>query len=169
MAKETMARIRISPYARKTAQELGVDIAAVFGTGPDGRIIWRDIDAAAKNRPASGAAGCMAEGLYTHADLTEARRLLAALPAGTMTLEALAEKAAAGCGADLRLVLPGPGAEGVLPALREGETAVLGVGLEGERAALYLAYSPAALGMERASACLGRIRAVLENPYLLVV
>ncbi|QQE10074.1 2-oxo acid dehydrogenase subunit E2 [Planctomycetota bacterium] len=39
---------RVSPLARKLAVEHGVDLAAVVGTGPDGRIIKRDILAAAK-------------------------------------------------------------------------------------------------------------------------
>ncbi|MBM4032069.1 MAG: 2-oxo acid dehydrogenase subunit E2 [Planctomycetes bacterium] len=36
----------ISPYARKLAAERGVDIAALQGTGPGGRIIARDVEAA---------------------------------------------------------------------------------------------------------------------------
>jgi len=40
-------RLAISPRARMVARELGVDIAAVTGTGPDGRIVERDVRAAA--------------------------------------------------------------------------------------------------------------------------
>ena len=40
-------RIRVSPVARKIAEEHGVDLAAVKGTGPDGRIIKRDVLAVA--------------------------------------------------------------------------------------------------------------------------
>ncbi|MCC5831113.1 MAG: 2-oxo acid dehydrogenase subunit E2 [Phycisphaeraceae bacterium] len=36
-------RIRISPVARKIAEEMGVDIESIKGTGPDGRIIKRDV------------------------------------------------------------------------------------------------------------------------------
>ncbi len=36
-------RVRVSPVARKMAQEFGVDLSTVKGTGPDGRIIKRDI------------------------------------------------------------------------------------------------------------------------------
>ena len=39
-------RIRISPVARKIAEEAGFDFAGVKGTGPDGRILRRDIEAA---------------------------------------------------------------------------------------------------------------------------
>jgi pyruvate dehydrogenase E2 component (dihydrolipoamide acetyltransferase) len=45
-------KIRVSPLARKIADDKGVDLAMVRGTGPDGRIIKRDVlDAAA--RPAA--------------------------------------------------------------------------------------------------------------------
>lgn len=42
-------KIRISPLARKIARQMGVDTAAVTGTGPNGRIIKRDILAAAES------------------------------------------------------------------------------------------------------------------------
>ena len=43
------ARIRISPLAKKTAAKLGVDYTVISGTGPNGRIVQRDILAAAEN------------------------------------------------------------------------------------------------------------------------
>jgi len=50
-------RVRSSPAARKRAQELGVDISNVAGTGPGGRVTLEDVDAAAaassKSSPAS--------------------------------------------------------------------------------------------------------------------
>lgn len=48
------ARIRISPLARKTAAKMGVDYSGIAGTGPSGRIVLKDILAAAeaqKNAP----------------------------------------------------------------------------------------------------------------------
>jgi len=48
------ARARISPVARRMAEELGVDINSLRGTGPGGRVIKRDIEAAA-TRKGSGA------------------------------------------------------------------------------------------------------------------
>ncbi len=39
----TGGRIRVSPVARKLAEEHGVDLATLQGSGPDGRIIKRDI------------------------------------------------------------------------------------------------------------------------------
>src|SRR5688572_30651633 len=51
-------RIKISPLARKLADEKGIDPATVAGSGPGGRIVRADILAAEKNPPAkkSGAA-----------------------------------------------------------------------------------------------------------------
>ena len=47
-----MERMKISPYARRTAKELGVDVSVLAGTGPHGRIVWRDVDAAS-HKPAT--------------------------------------------------------------------------------------------------------------------
>jgi pyruvate dehydrogenase E2 component (dihydrolipoamide acetyltransferase) len=44
IAKGEGERIRISPVARKMAEEQMVDIAHVKGTGPDGRIVKEDIE-----------------------------------------------------------------------------------------------------------------------------
>ena len=49
-------RIRISPLARKTAAKLGVDYTALRGTGPSGRIVQRDILAAAQAQKETAAA-----------------------------------------------------------------------------------------------------------------
>ena len=45
-------RIRISPLARKIAGQMGVDYTVLTGTGPSGRIVKRDILAAAEAAPA---------------------------------------------------------------------------------------------------------------------
>ncbi|HYV23382.1 MAG TPA: dihydrolipoamide acetyltransferase family protein, partial [Candidatus Bathyarchaeia archaeon] len=39
-------RVRSSPAARKRAQELGVDIGSITGSGPGGRVTLEDVDAA---------------------------------------------------------------------------------------------------------------------------
>ena len=49
-------RVRSSPAARKRAEELGVDIASVRGTGPGGRINIEDVEAAAGGPAAARAA-----------------------------------------------------------------------------------------------------------------
>ncbi len=38
-------RLKISPLARRMANELGVDLTKIIGTGPDGRILQEDIQA----------------------------------------------------------------------------------------------------------------------------
>jgi pyruvate dehydrogenase E2 component (dihydrolipoamide acetyltransferase) len=44
------ARVRASPVARRIAAELGVDLARVPGTGPEGRVTETDVRAAAKSK-----------------------------------------------------------------------------------------------------------------------
>ncbi|MCH8993688.1 MAG: 2-oxo acid dehydrogenase subunit E2 [Chloroflexi bacterium] len=53
-AVATDGRVRASPVARKLAQERGIDLTQVSGTGPDGRIVRRDVEAATA-QPAAGA------------------------------------------------------------------------------------------------------------------
>ena len=42
----TEARIKASPLARRLAEEMGVDLAALTGSGPEGRIVKEDVIAA---------------------------------------------------------------------------------------------------------------------------
>jgi pyruvate dehydrogenase E2 component (dihydrolipoamide acetyltransferase) len=51
-AKAGAGRIKASPLARRIARERGVDLAALAGTGPDGRIVADDVE----NAPVGGAA-----------------------------------------------------------------------------------------------------------------
>lgn len=50
-------RVRISPVARRIANQSGVDVTMLKGSGPDGRILRRDVEAAieAGERPAAAA------------------------------------------------------------------------------------------------------------------
>lgn len=55
--------IKISPLARKLADEHGLDVNKIAGTGPDGRIIKRDVLKAAQDgtaRPSAGGGAAMA-------------------------------------------------------------------------------------------------------------
>lgn len=78
-------RVTASPLARKKAEELGVDITSVAGTGPNGRITASDVEAAASgSAPAKKAAAAPAKPSWTPA--------AGVIPA-TPTARALAKKA----------------------------------------------------------------------------
>ena len=44
-------RIKSSPYARKLADEAGIDISLVAGTGPEGRVVAKDVEAFKESGP----------------------------------------------------------------------------------------------------------------------
>jgi pyruvate dehydrogenase E2 component (dihydrolipoamide acetyltransferase) len=46
-AAERRGRVKASPLARRIARERGIDLAAVVGTGPEGRVIAEDVEKAA--------------------------------------------------------------------------------------------------------------------------
>jgi pyruvate dehydrogenase E2 component (dihydrolipoamide acetyltransferase) len=48
-------RVRASPAARRRAQELGLDLASIRASGPDGRITLEDVEQAASAKPAARA------------------------------------------------------------------------------------------------------------------
>src|SRR5205085_1257541 len=50
------ARVKASPIARRLADELGVDLAAVQGSGPEGRVVKEDVLAAAERSGSRAAA-----------------------------------------------------------------------------------------------------------------
>jgi len=77
-------RIKASPLARKIATERGVDLALVQGSGPDGRIVIKDLESARSGRvapaaaPAAGAAVAMAPGeAYRDVPLSQIRKTIA--------------------------------------------------------------------------------------------
>lgn len=54
-------RVRASPYVRKLARERGLDLTGVAGSGPNGRIIARDLDRVPAAPPAAKAPAAPAE------------------------------------------------------------------------------------------------------------
>jgi pyruvate dehydrogenase E2 component (dihydrolipoamide acetyltransferase) len=49
-------RVKASPLARRMAAERGIDLSGIAGSGPEGRVVLRDLDAApTAPRPAAGA------------------------------------------------------------------------------------------------------------------
>jgi pyruvate dehydrogenase E2 component (dihydrolipoamide acetyltransferase) len=79
--KPEPARIRASPKARRMAQDLGVDLSKVRGTGPDGAITGDDVQAAAAVAPAIlspvSSAAAPAPALEPAAALSNIARLMA--------------------------------------------------------------------------------------------
>jgi pyruvate dehydrogenase E2 component (dihydrolipoamide acetyltransferase) len=74
--------VRSSPLARRLATEKGVDIASVQGSGPNGRIIKRDVEGAAVSRPPSSPAAQQpsapsAASDFTDVPLTQIRKIIA--------------------------------------------------------------------------------------------
>lgn len=51
---------RISPKARRLAREHGIDLASVRGSGPDGAILFEDVQALVEGRAGSATAGAVA-------------------------------------------------------------------------------------------------------------
>jgi pyruvate dehydrogenase E2 component (dihydrolipoamide acetyltransferase) len=75
---QTVGRIKASPLARKLASAKGVDLAGIAGSGPEGRVVRRDVESAGARptvlpaRPTVTAAGG-----YTDTPLTQIRKTIA--------------------------------------------------------------------------------------------
>jgi pyruvate dehydrogenase E2 component (dihydrolipoamide acetyltransferase) len=70
-------RVKASPLARKLAEDLRIDLATITGTGPGGRIVREDVEAAASTPPAVAPA--------PSTDATAAAALAAAIKDRTTT------------------------------------------------------------------------------------
>jgi len=68
---------QISPKARRLAKELGVDIAQIQGTGPDGTITSEDVQAAANAKGAAATAAAGTAPTATQEPLSQLARLMA--------------------------------------------------------------------------------------------
>ena len=79
------ARVKASPLARKIAADTGVSLQGVTGSGPEGRIIKRDLDAVAGDRPAASgkpgglpvSAGRASLPAFSDVPLTQIRKTIA--------------------------------------------------------------------------------------------
>jgi pyruvate dehydrogenase E2 component (dihydrolipoyllysine-residue acetyltransferase) len=72
--------VRASPLARKIARERGIDLRAVAGSGPGGRVVERDVEAAAARRgppPAKSAPTGDARAAPPRVELSRVRRTTA--------------------------------------------------------------------------------------------
>jgi pyruvate dehydrogenase E2 component (dihydrolipoamide acetyltransferase) len=54
-------RVKASPLARRMAAERGIDLAVIAGTGPEGRVVARDLEGAAAAQPARAPAAAAAQ------------------------------------------------------------------------------------------------------------
>lgn len=92
---------KASPLAKRLAEQLGVDISTVTGSGPKGRIVKADIEAAASGAPTKTVGSVPAHTAVNNGADSQGERLLAS---------PLAKKMAAEKGIDLTLVAgTGPG------------------------------------------------------------
>ena len=83
-------RVVASPLARSKAEELGLDLSTIVGTGPEGRITASDVEAAAKGgAPAKKASAAGSSAAAAKPSWTPATGVIAATP----TARALAKKA----------------------------------------------------------------------------
>jgi len=55
-AAPSAGRVKASPLARRIATERGIDLSAVAGSGPEGRIVLRDLEAAPSAAPSTAPA-----------------------------------------------------------------------------------------------------------------
>ena len=70
-------RVKASPLARRIARERGIDLSAVAGTGPDGRVVAEDVErSAASAGPAQLAATAATEGVEVQ-QLSSMRKTIA--------------------------------------------------------------------------------------------
>ena len=97
-------RVKASPLARRMARERGIELGALRGTGPDGRIVAEDVEraeaATPPARPAAAPAAARAEGVesipLTKIRATIARRLTEAWQVPVFQLTVSADMTLAG-------------------------------------------------------------------------
>ncbi|MCH8884595.1 MAG: E3 binding domain-containing protein, partial [SAR324 cluster bacterium] len=75
-------RVKISPHARKLAEQGNIDVALLTGTGPSGRIVAQDVEVAISSGTASGDASGIAAGAGPSARAAVAAAPSAGAPAG---------------------------------------------------------------------------------------
>jgi pyruvate dehydrogenase E2 component (dihydrolipoamide acetyltransferase) len=66
---EGQERLKVSPLAKRLAQAQNVDVSALKGSGPGGRIVRADVDAAAGKTPAAAPSSAPQPALAIHAVL----------------------------------------------------------------------------------------------------
>lgn len=70
-------RVKASPLARKVAAERGVDLAGVRGSGPEGRIVVRDLEHVEASAPGGAGAAPVVSSGFEDVPLTQIRKTIA--------------------------------------------------------------------------------------------
>ena len=70
-------RIKASPLARRIARERGIDLAALSGTGPEGRIVAEDVERAGAAAPEGARAAPARAGEVERVELSSLRKTVA--------------------------------------------------------------------------------------------
>ena len=70
------ARVKASPLAKRIAADQGVDLAGIAGSGPEGRIVMRDVERAGSVRPTDVRAA-NGVGAFTDVPLSQMRKTIA--------------------------------------------------------------------------------------------
>ncbi|HET9134730.1 MAG TPA: dihydrolipoamide acetyltransferase family protein, partial [Gemmatimonadales bacterium] len=94
-------RVKASPVAKKIAAERGIDLAAVAGSGPEGRVIKRDVEGAVATPAAAAMPGGVGASVYADIPLSQMRKTIAKrlvqslgpIPTFYLTVEADMERA----------------------------------------------------------------------------
>jgi pyruvate dehydrogenase E2 component (dihydrolipoamide acetyltransferase) len=91
--RDSNGRVKASPLARRLARERGIDLASLRGSGPEGRIVARDVEGAqaAPAAPVAVATGDVERIPLTNIRKTIARRLTAAWEAPVFQLTVSAD------------------------------------------------------------------------------
>ncbi len=76
---DSTARLKASPLARKIAEEKGIDLSIVQGSGENGRIVKRDLDAAPLKSPSTVVStAVMGQESFTEVNVSQMRKTIAA-------------------------------------------------------------------------------------------
>jgi pyruvate dehydrogenase E2 component (dihydrolipoamide acetyltransferase) len=76
-AAASNGRIKASPLARRIARERGIELAAIRGTGPDGRIVAEDVERAEAGAPTAPVPAPVPAGEIERIPLTSIRKTIA--------------------------------------------------------------------------------------------
>jgi pyruvate dehydrogenase E2 component (dihydrolipoamide acetyltransferase) len=95
-------RLKASPLARKVAAELGVNLSGIAGSGPAGRVVREDVEAAAKTPAAAAAPSSASNEAAAAAALAAAVKSKAAAPAPATST-------------------PTPAPQAILPVAKDGD------------------------------------------------